>query len=74
MASAVVYEFPKNKRETIRAQLGEFAGRPIASLWAFTRSSTGEMQPCKGKGLVLSQDCLPELEEAVKALRAGVGK
>ena len=74
MDSPVLYEFTKNKRETVRAQLGEYAGRPVASLWSFVRAPDGAMRPCKGKGLVLSPECLPELEAAVKALRVGAGK
>lgn len=67
---SVIHEFPKNNREVVRATLGEIDGRRVAALWVFASTTTG-MVPTK-KGLSVSVDALPELEEAVRHLRAAV--
>lgn len=67
----VVCEFSKNQREVIRAQIGEFDGKPVASLWVYAEARSGGMFPTK-KGLSLSTDSLPQLEDAVRQLRAAV--
>lgn len=67
--TTVVCEFPKNQREVVRASLGEFDGRAVASLWVFAPHISGDLVPTK-KGLSLSVDALPQLEDAVRQLRA----
>jgi hypothetical protein len=70
--SAVVHEFPKNRREVVRTSLQEFEGRQVVDLrvWA-PRRSDGEMVPCP-KGLTVDRALLPDLERAVRAAREAV--
>ena len=64
----VVASFPKNGSEEVRAQLGEYRGRSVASLWVFAVTRNGDSVPTK-HGLSLAVESLPALEEAVRALR-----
>lgn len=70
---STVCEFPKNDREVVRAVLGDVNGRPTASLWVFVPTTSGTFIPTK-KGLSVSVDSLPQLEDAVRQLRAAVAK
>lgn len=70
---SVVCEFPKNQREVVRAVLGDVKGTPTASLWVFAPTRSGAFVPTK-KGLTLSVDSLPQLEDAVRQLRAAVAQ
>jgi len=66
----VVYEFAKNGRERIRATLTEYNGHPVADLRVHApRRADGVFVPTP-KGLTVSLASLPELENAVRALRA----
>jgi hypothetical protein len=65
----VVATFAKNATQEIHAQLTEYKGQRVASLWVFAATTNGKPVPTKS-GLSLSVDSLPELEEAVQALRA----
>ena len=65
---SVVCEFPKNQSEVVRAVLGDVNGRPTASLWVFVPNRAGAYVPTR-KGLSLSVDSLPQLEDAVRQLR-----
>lgn len=65
----VVAEFVKNGSEIVRATVQEYDGRPVIDLRVFAARATGEPVPTR-KGLTLSRDKLPQLEDAVRALRA----
>ncbi|MGB2874793.1 MAG: transcriptional coactivator p15/PC4 family protein [Gaiellaceae bacterium] len=61
-----VYRFQKNRREIVKATLGEFGGRQVVSLRVWAVSHDGECPTPKGLTLRLEQ--LPELMAAVAAL------
>jgi len=69
----IVYSFEKNSREQVRATLGEYEGRAVASLrvWydADEYSESGETvyKPSR-KGITLARNKLPELLAAIEAL------
>ena len=62
----VVYAWPKNSLEEVRATLSTFKGRRLADLRVWT---TDEDRPTK-KGLAVRVEDLPRLLEAVEALIA----
>ena len=64
----LVATFPKNNSQEIRAQLGTYAGRPVASLWVFAATTDGEPVATR-YGLSLGVESLPALEDAVHKLR-----
>lgn len=66
----LIASFTKNGSEEVRAQLQMHQGRPTASLWVFGANGDGSAYPKKGKGIALSADLLPALEDAVQKLRA----
>lgn len=69
----VVYSFEKNAKEQVRATLGEFEGREVASIrvWydADQNDSDGAVvyKPSR-KGITLARSKLPQLLEAIQAL------
>jgi Transcriptional Coactivator p15 (PC4) len=71
----VIFEFEKNAKERVRATLGEFKGREVASLRVWYDADENDAagnpvyRPSK-KGITLSRRKLPELLEAVQALIA----
>lgn len=65
----VIASFQKNGSEEVRAQLAHVAGRPIASLRVW-ETRGGRTFPSPTKGLALSVDHLPALEDAIQKLRA----
>lgn len=67
--ATVAYEFIKNGSEVVRATVQEYDGRAVVDLRVFAARASGEPVPTR-KGLTISRDKLPELEAAVKALRA----
>lgn len=71
-AVQVVAEFAKNRRETVRATLQEIGGRAVADLRAYLPKADGTLVPGP-KGLTIDRAQLPELEAAVRALRAAAG-
>jgi hypothetical protein len=69
----IVYAFPKNTREEVRATLGEFGGFAVASLRVWVDRHGGAFRPTT-KGLTLRVGHLPELRRAVEALIVAVGE
>lgn len=68
-----VYSFPKNPLEEVRAGVTVFRGKQYVDLRIYYKGDDGEFHPSK-KGLTLSIELFPELEEAVKKLREVVGE
>ncbi|MGV8074932.1 MAG: transcriptional coactivator p15/PC4 family protein [Syntrophobacteraceae bacterium] len=64
----VVHSFPKNPLEEVRASLTVYKGKQYVDLRIYYRGDDGEFHPSK-KGLTVSLDLFPELEEAVQKLR-----
>ena len=79
MSDRVVFEFEKNAKERVRATLGEFKGRNVASLrvWydADENDANGKpvYRPSK-KGITIARKNLPALLEAVQALVDNAGE
>jgi hypothetical protein len=69
----VVYSFPKNPLEEVRASITVFKGKQYADLRIYYKGDDGEYHPSK-KGLTLSLDLFSELEEAVRKLSEVVGE
>ena len=65
----IVHEFAKNKRESIRAILSEYEGRPVADIRVWVPRKDGTMVATP-KGLTFDRSLLPEVENAVRALCA----
>jgi len=71
--SILVHSFPKNPLEEVRASLTVFKGKKYVDLRIYYKGDDGEFHPSK-KGLTLSIELFPELEEAVKRLREVVAE
>lgn len=69
----LVHSFPKNPLEEIRASLTVYKGKQYADLRVYYKGDDGEFHPSK-KGLTLSLDLFPDLEEAVRKLREEIGE
>lgn len=69
----LVYSFPKNPLEEVRASLTVFKGKDYVDLRIYYKGDDGEYRPSK-KGLTLSIDLFKDLEEAVKKLGEEVGE
>lgn len=70
----VVYEFARNNdQEVVRASLQNFRGRPVADLRVWMPRSSDTVLVPGPKGLTIDQSLLPQLENAVHALRAAAG-
>ena len=69
-AVAIVHEFKKNHRETVRTSLQEYEGRRVVDLRVWLpRSRDGVLVP-GAKGLTVDRSLLPELELAIHAAQA----
>jgi hypothetical protein len=69
----VVYTFPKNPLEEVRASITVFKGKQYVDLRIYYKGDDGEYHPSK-KGLTLSLDLFSELEQAVQKLSEVVGE
>lgn len=69
----VVYSFPKNPLEEVRASITVFKGKQYVDLRIYYKGDDGEFRPSK-KGLTLSLDLFSELEQAVQKLSEVVGE
>ena len=69
----VVYTFPKNPLEEVRASITVFKGKQYVDLRIYYKGDDGEFHPSK-KGLTLSLDLFTELEQAVQKLSEVVGE
>ena len=63
----LVHSFPKNPLEEVRASVTVFKGKQYVDLRIYYKGDDGEYRPSK-KGLTLSLDLFPDLEEAVNKL------
>lgn len=68
----VVHSFPKNPLEEVRASLTTFKRKQYVDLRIYYKGDDGEYHPSK-KGLTISLDLLPDLEEAVRKLKEESG-
>jgi hypothetical protein len=68
----LLYSFPKNPLEEVRASITVFKGKQYIDLRIYYKTDDGEYHPSK-KGLTLSLDLLQELEQAVEKLREAIG-
>jgi Transcriptional Coactivator p15 (PC4) len=66
----VVYTFPKNSREEVRATLKTWQGHRLADLRVWAADDEGDEDHPTKKGLCLTVANLPKLLEAVQALIA----
>lgn len=69
----VVYTFPKNPLEEVRASITVFKGKQYVDLRIYYKGDDGEFYPSK-KGLTLALDLFSELEQAVQKLSEVVGE
>jgi hypothetical protein len=69
----VVYTFPKNPLEEVRASITVYKGKQYVDLRIFYKGDDGEYHPSK-KGLTISLDLFSELDKAVEKLREVVGE
>ncbi len=69
----LVYTFPKNPLEEVRASLTIYRGKQYVDLRIYYKGDDGEFHPSK-KGLTVSLDLFPELEEAMRKLRDVIGE
>jgi hypothetical protein len=69
----VVYTFPKNPLEEVRASITVYRGKQYVDLRIFYKGDDGEYHPSK-KGLTISLDLFSELDKAVEKLREVVGE
>jgi len=63
----VVYVFPKNSREEVRASLTTFKGHRLADLRVYAADENDVEHPTR-KGIAVRVADLPKLLEAVQAL------
>ena len=69
--SQAVHSFEKKSVEEVRAALTTPSGRRYLDLRVFFEADPGQWLPTK-KGITVATELLPELEEAVRRLRAAV--
>ncbi len=69
----LVYSFPKNPLEEVRASVTVFKGKQYVDLRIYYKGDDGEYHPSK-KGLTLSLDLFPELEEAMRKLHDAIAE
>jgi hypothetical protein len=65
----VVYSFPKNSREEVRATLTTFKGRRLADIRVWAADDEGDGDHPTRKGISVRVEDLGKLLEAVRALR-----
>jgi Transcriptional Coactivator p15 (PC4) len=66
---SIVYSFPKNSKEEVKARLSTFQGYRLADIRVWTADANDEEFPTK-KGVSVKVEELPKLLEAVQALVA----
>jgi hypothetical protein len=64
----IVYSWPKNSREEVRATLGNFHGRRVADIRVWAGDDNGDGDHPTRKGLCVKVEDLGKLLEAVQAL------
>lgn len=68
-SNQVVFRFPKNTNEEVRATLSTYRGHDVADIRVYV---SGDLERPTKKGLTLQIDQLPRLQEAVTALLAAL--
>ena len=71
--SQILYSFPKNAMEEVRASLTEYKGKQYIDLRVFYKDDSNELKPSK-KGLTLAPELIFELEKAVQKLEDAVSE
>lgn len=71
--SQLIHAFPKNPLEEIRVSLTVFKKKQYLDLRVYYKGDDGEFHPSK-KGLTLSLDLVPDLEEAIRKAREVIGE
>lgn len=69
----VIHSFPKNPLEEVRASLTVYKGKQYVDLRIYYKGDDGEFHPSK-KGLTVSLDLFPELQQAVEKLGEAIGE
>jgi hypothetical protein len=64
----VVYSWPKNSQEEVRATLGEFKGHKLASIRVYASDDEGDGDHPTKEGISIKVSDLPHLLAAVEAL------
>jgi hypothetical protein len=64
----VVYSFPKNSREEVRATLSTFKGRRLGDIRVWAADDEGDGDHPTRKGISVRVEDLDKLREAVQAL------
>jgi hypothetical protein len=64
----IVYSWPKNSREEVRATLGNFRGHRVADIRVWACDDNGDGDHPTRKGLCVKTEDLGKLLEAVQAL------
>jgi hypothetical protein len=64
----IVYSWPKNSREEVRATLSTYHGRLLADLRVWAADDEGDGDHPTKKGISVRVEQLPKLLEAVQAL------
>ena len=67
----LVYAFSKNRREEVRAEVGDYRGHEVIDIRVWALQDDGEKIPTR-KGLTLRVDRAEELLAAVEALAKAV--
>jgi hypothetical protein len=63
----LVHSFDRSPTEQVQASLSTYRGKTYVDLRIFFKARDGEYRPTK-KGITISPDLLPQLEEAVQKL------
>lgn len=71
-ADLVVFSFPKNAREEVRATLSTYRGHRLADIRVYVADADDVDHPTK-KGIAVKVADLPRLREAVEALIEAAG-
>ena len=73
MEDKLISEFQKNAIEKVRIFLREYRGKKLVDIRIWVEREKGELIPTK-KGLSLTIEKYPSLQEALKSLEKELGK
>jgi hypothetical protein len=66
--SILVHSFMKNALEEVRVSVSTYKGKKYVDLRVYYQDDNGEYKPSK-KGIAISPELLPELENAIGKLK-----
>jgi hypothetical protein len=66
--SILVHSFMKNALEEVRVSVSTFKGKKYVDFRVYYQDDSGEYKPSK-KGIAISPELLPELENAIGKLK-----